>query len=429
MKGTIRQIAGTAATRLACMVLGAVTGVVVARALHPEGRGAFAVVMTLATITLSVGHLSVEQAQMALWRDARAMIPANAALLGPVVGGFAALTAAAVVAVLGRDVVPLSSVTLTGVALLSAPFGMTVLYLNSVLVLQARVDVVNRSLLITTLLQVAVLLGCAFTGTLTVAVAIWVWSVSVGFPLVVLIPAIRPRLRDRNLGFARRTVLFGLRYHAGFAALFLLMRLDVLILNALSDAMAVGLYAAAVTVAEMSRILTDAAAQVATSRQAGGELTDAAVVTARATRLSTLLACAAVGGVCVVAPLAVPLLYGEAFRGSVAALFALAPGMFALGATRALGVYLLRLDRPVRMTAITVVAVAANILLCLVLIPRWGIVGCALASSACYVAVAGCQVAWFVRATGVPLTGLLPGRAEIVRLRRTVAARSGSTGD
>jgi O-antigen/teichoic acid export membrane protein len=104
----------------------------------------------------------------------------------------------------------------------------------------------------------------------------------------------------------------------------------------------------------------------------------------------------------------------------VPALFALAPGILALGATRPLGAYLLRLNRPVRMTAITVGAVVLNITACLVLIPRWGVIGCALACSLGYLALAGGQLTWFVHAVGIPSTRLLPGRAELARARAVV---------
>jgi O-antigen/teichoic acid export membrane protein len=426
LSGPGGQIVRSVATRLSCTALGAVAGMVTARALLPAGRGEFAVVMTLAAVTQSLGHLSVEQSQMALWRTGKAVIPSNAVLLGPAAGLCAAFVSAVVVTGLGPGIVPLPGFWLAAVALASVPFGMTVLYLNNVLVLQARVGVVNRSLLITMTLQVAVLLTAAATGHLTVLFAVAVWSVSVGFPLVVLLPAIRPRFAGRDLAFARRTVLHGVRYHGGFAAMFLLLRLDVLILNGMSTPAAVGLYALAVTVAEMSRILTDATAQVALSRQADSELADAAAVTLRAARLSALLAVAAVGGMCLLAPVAIPLMYGHAFAASVSALFALAPGMIALGATRPLGAYLLRLDRPLWTTTITVTGVAVNVVGCLVLIPVWGIVGCASASSLGYLAVAVWQLVWFLRSTGAAPSALLPGSDEFGWLRRRPVARSGA---
>src|SRR6185437_7766174 len=106
-------------------------------------------------------------------------------------------------------------------------------------------------------------------GWLSVAAVVWIWTMCAALPLVMLLPVTRVRLADRDLTLARQQVAHGLRYHLGFAAMFLLLRLDVLILNGLGSATQVGLYSVAVTVAELSKIVTDSTAQVALSKQAG----------------------------------------------------------------------------------------------------------------------------------------------------------------
>ena len=177
---------------------------------------------------------------------------------------------------------------------------------------------------------------------------------------------------------ARVVLTTGLPYHLGLTALYLLTRVDVLILGALVPVAAVGLYVLAVMIGELSRIVTDALSQVLLARQMDGDLAHSALLTLRMLRLGTLVSAAAVGLLCLFAPLAVPLVYGSAFAGSVPALWALAPGLFLLAAGRPVGAYLLRLDRPWRASAITCAAVAVNVAADLLLIPRWGIVGCAL---------------------------------------------------
>ncbi|NJC74292.1 oligosaccharide flippase family protein [Planosporangium thailandense] len=418
MSSRSRQVIHTVLTRFARVALGAATGIVIARSLHAEGRGAYAAVVAVASMAQSVGHMSVEQAHTALWRRARASIPSNSLLLGPAVGTFAGTAALIIVLLLGPRAVPLPSYGLLLVALAAVPLGMTVLYVNSVLVLQGRLNVVNRASLVAAVGQCGALLGFAFTGTLTVGVVVWVWTIAAGLPLVMLVPAMRPRLRDVDRRLAGATLTYGLRYHLAFAALYLLLRLDVLLLNGLSTPTAVGLYSLAVTIAELAWIVTDAAAQVALARQADTELADAAAVTLAATRTSALLSAVAVAGMCLTAPVLVPLLYGPGFAGSVPALMGLAVGIFALGATRPVNGFLVRLNRPVVSSAISLSAVAANVVLCLVLIPRWGVVGCGLASSGGYAILGGAQVAWFLRATGTPARRLLPGRADLDRLTR-----------
>ncbi|HEX6470514.1 MAG TPA: polysaccharide biosynthesis C-terminal domain-containing protein [Streptosporangiaceae bacterium] len=429
MTARARQVAHTVTARAGVLVLAGLSGVAVARALQPDGRGAYFVIVTIASITLSVGHLSIEQSQTWLWsqRDGagRVALAANSVLLGLGVGAGAALGCAAIIAVLGQDRMPVASYACLALALAAIPGGMAVLYLNNILVLRARVDVVNRAGVLAALLQCVAILALGALGRLTLGWAVVLWTASMVGPLVVLLPAVRPRPRDRDAALARCAIVKGLRYHIGLASLFLLFRSDILILDGMTTASAVGLYSLAVSLAELTRLVTDSIAQVALPGQMERDEAGAITATVRATRFTALFAGGSVGLMCLAAPLAVPVAYGAAFAACVPALLALAPGLFALGATRPIGAFLLRLDRPFLASAMTVLALVLNVALNLALIPVFGIVGSAVASSLAYAMLAAAQTAWFLRATRTPLRGLLPGGAELAytwararRLRR-----------
>lgn len=407
------------------LLVGAFVSVAIARGLGPEGRGAYFVLVTIAIVAISLGHLSVEQAQVCLWKrpEARAALSANSLLLGVSVGVLSALATVVVTTALGPEVVPVPSHTLLAVALLGIPCSMTVLYLNNILVLRARIEWVNWSGLCTGLVHCVVLLSLAATGRLSLAWVVVMWVISLALPLAIVIPVIRPRLRDRDLSLARRELGMGLRYHTGLVSLFLLFRIDILMLNAMMTNAAVGLYSLAATLIELTRVAVDSIAQVALPRQMEGDHDSAAAFTARTARLTLLFALVSVGLMCAVAPILIPVVYGSAFAGSVPPLLGLAPGLMVLGGTRTIAAFLLRLDRPVLMSAISVTALVVNVVLNLVLIPAFGIVGCAVASSIGYGVLGGLQAAWFLRATGLPLSRLLPGREEVGYLS-AVSARS-----
>jgi O-antigen/teichoic acid export membrane protein len=424
-----RQVAHTVSARAVSLVLGGLSGVVIARALQPEGRGAYYVIVTIAGIALSVGHLSIEQSHVWLWSrtENRAALAANSVVLGLFVGTLAAIAATATVAVLGPDVVPVASYGLLAVALTVIPCGMTVLYLNNVLVLRSRVDVVNRAAMLAGLLQCSALLLLGAMTRLSPGWVVGLWALSVAAPLAVLLPASRPRLRQYDASLAYRALGRGLRYHLGLASLFLLFRSDILILDGLTTTTAVGLYSLAVSLAELTRVGTDAIAQVALPRQMDNDHDGAIAVTARTTRFTAIFAVGSVCLMCAAAPIVIPVVYGSAFSGSVPSLFALAPGLLALGTTRPIGAFLLRLDRPLLGSAMSVAALLINVVLNLVLIPDYGIVGSAVASSIAYIMLAGMQGAWFLRATGTPLRQLLPGLDEMdyvrAKLTRMAASR------
>ncbi|MCW2919500.1 MAG: Membrane protein involved in the export of O-antigen and teichoic acid-like protein [Actinomycetia bacterium] len=429
MSTSARQVAHTVSARAVSLVLTGLSGVVIARALQPEGRGAYYVIVTIAGIALSVGHLSIEQSHVWLWSrtENRAALAANSVVLGLFVGTLAALAATATVAVLGPDVVPVASYGHLAVALTVIPCGMTVLYLNNVLVLRSRVDVVNRAAMLAGTLQCSALLLLGAMTRLSPGWVVGLWALSVAAPLAVLLPASRPRLRQYDASLAYRAIGRGLRYHLGLASLFLLFRSDILILDGLTTTTAVGLYSLAVSLAELTRVGTDAIAQVALPRQMDNDHDGAIAVTARTTRFTAIFAVGSVGLMCAAAPIVIPVVYGSAFSGSVPSLFALAPGLLALGMTRPIGAFLLRLDRPLLGSAMSVAALLINVVLNLALIPDYGIVGSAVASSIAYTMLAGMQGAWFLRATGTPLRQLLPGLDEMdyvrAKLTRMAASR------
>jgi O-antigen/teichoic acid export membrane protein len=419
-----RQATHTVAAYAARVILGGLSGVVITRALGPEGRGDYAILLAVSTIAGCIGHLSIEQSHASLWarvrnRDA---IAANGLLLGPVVGTLAALATAGVVIGLAPGAAPVPGHGLLAVALLTIPCNMTALYLNNVLVLRARVEWVNRAAVLGAAVQCAMCFLLAATGRLSVAWAVTAWAMCVAAPLVVLIPAGRLRLRERDLSLARLALRIGLRHHTGVVALYLLLRVDVLILGGLTSTVAVGLYSLAVSLMELTRAAADSVAQIALPDQMDADPASAFAFTVRMTRLTTLLSMASVGLMCGAAPLLIPLIYGSAFTGAVAPLLALAPGLCVVGATRPIQALLLRLDRPLVMSSISMTALVVASGLNLALIPRFGVVGCAVAASLGYALLAGLQVAWFMNATRTPLRRLVPGRADARPLVATLRA-------
>lgn len=424
---TLTQVRETVAAYGARLALGAVIGIVISRSLHPEGRGAYAVVVLIASIATALGHLSIGQANVGFWNTDRKAIPATNLLLGPQIGALSALVVGAVVLLWRETLVPGADPWLIAIALATVPVAVPIVHMTMITLLLGKLNVVNRSITLAALVQCILLLLAAWAGMLSTGVVVAVWVVVTTIQFGFLFPTIRPHLQGVDLGLARRLIRAGSEYHVGVVALFFLLRIDVLLLNALSTTARAGLYTLAVSVGEMAYAGTDALSQSMMRRQAEHQLDRSGDITTRTTRLAILISVLSVGFLCAVAPFAIPFLYGSPFRDSVPALWALAPGLVAYTITRALTTYLLRLGRPRVMSGFTVLALATNISLNLILIPVWGIVGCALASSASYVLYALCYANWFGRSVGLPVYQLLPGRAEVQLLvdsaRRTLQGR------
>ncbi|MFI7642193.1 lipopolysaccharide biosynthesis protein [Nonomuraea sp. NPDC049400] len=429
---TMRQIAATKSvagvvfrtlvTRAVQLCCSLVTGLLIARILQPEGRGIFAVITTVAGAAIVVGHLSLEKSQIALWSDRsrHRSLTTNGAVLGLAAGSVSALGAILLVPVVGWP----GERWLWALALFAVPFGAAAINLNGILMLQSQMDRLNRNYLCCALVLCLPVAALAAVGHVTLTNVVICWAASTALPFVLAVRILRPISLRCAGDLVRRQLSLSSRYHVGWVAMYLMVTtVDVVLLNAMDSPATVGIYTVAVTVIALARIPGETINQVVLPEQAASEVNDAKHITARALRLNLLVSAALVVGLVCVSPWLVPLVYGESFAGSVAPLMALAPGMIALMMVRPLEQHLVRLDRPTTMTVVSITALIANVLLNLVMIPQWGAVGAALASTATYILMAALQSSRFIKSTGLPARELIPGSADLRLLLRPLTAK------
>ncbi|MFD9219685.1 lipopolysaccharide biosynthesis protein [Streptomyces sp. NPDC060064] len=430
MADTARQVLGMLGSRAACLVLSVFTSAAIARSLEPEGRGIYYMAVTVATTATMLGHLSGEQAQSALWTDAerREALAGNSVPLALVLGTLSGLAGTALVAVIGPESLNLPGQFLVVVACLNVPLGIASNYAVNIVLLRGQVRVANWSMLAGALTQCIAVAALAAGERLSVVAALVVWVAAGSVPLVVFIAVGAGAGRHRDLALARTTVVTGSRYHLGPASVFLLMNADIYMLSAFAGAREVGIYSLAVGLAGYIRVLADVVSQVMLKRQFNSTDTESADVTVQITRYAVLLALAPALVLMLSAPVLVSAVYGAAYADAVPLVMLLAPGVMALGASRLPSSYLLRLRRAKLIVVPSVIALAVNIALNLLLIPVWGAAGCALASSLAYVLLAALQTRLFARVTGIRARNLLPVTADLRTLlyamRRCVPGRN-----
>ncbi len=406
------------------VVMGVLASVVVARALPPEGRGTYYMAVTVATTAMALGHLSVEQAQTAMWpeKGRRTSLDANSVPLGLLVG-----TAAAVVAIglglvfQGRGNLP--GFPLLATACVGVPLGVGVLYGTNIALLRDRSRAAARATLASAVVQCLCLVVLGVTRHLTVGTVVIVWVLSFAVSLAVLVAAGGVSVGWPDVRLAKATCVNGVRFHAGTVAAYLLLRSDVFLLNSLGGRREVGVYTLAVTLSDLSRLTVDVCAQVTLSRQSGHDVRDSAVVTARIVRFMLLLGL--VSGattVTAVSVLVIPL-YGHAYAEAATVVAWLVPGILLLSAGRPLSIFLLRMRSSRIVVLPSLIALVVNVGLNVVLIPLWGAVGCAVASTVAYTVVVIFQVTYFSRMSGVSWKCLLPTGAETARVTMEVRRR------
>jgi O-antigen/teichoic acid export membrane protein len=238
---------------------------------------------------------------------------------------------------------------------------------------------------------------------------------------------------DRSLW--RRTGRFAIPAHCGNVLSYLNYRIDQFIIAVLLPPEQLGFYVIAVGLAERLWIPTGAVATALLPHLTNSREHDPALsaVIARHVMLWTGAACLLVFAL---ADVVVRVLYSSAFAPTVAPLRWLLPGIFTLAAGKLLVAEMLAREK-IRFTVwvgatATLVNVAGN----LVLVPRMGISGSALASSISYSLVSLIVTWYYVRETGVPWTTLVPRRSDLLayialwrRFIHPVSIGSGIRGD
>ncbi len=394
---TLQRASGSiAAATVVASAASFVFVVLVARVAGPETRGALAFAVSLPTLfsflatfglDVAVPHYAGRSPEVR-----PALVRASVLLGGVTAASFAA--AGVVAATVAPGWVPrVLGIRLLALALAATPLITVQFLLTSLLVAGGRERAANR---IRVAIPVAALLSFSAAaalgrGSLTLAVLSWTAGHVFGFSFSVA-AAIKTFGIAAAMSPAPRALLgYGLPAHAGNVADVATFRVDSLILGALVGARELGMYAVAVNVAEMLLYLPTAIASVLlpmSSARADDRLV------ARSFMLALVTTALGAAVVFAVAPVIIPLVFGDAFEAAIGPLRILAFAMIGMALRKVVAAELAarRLQR--RAAAVAIATFALVMVLDLLLIPRFGASGAAWASLGAY--VAGGAAIWLV---------------------------------
>ena len=416
----------TLATSAASVLISLAASILVARSLGPTAKGGYD--LMLASGALASLLLGFSLAFGATYTVARRISEPGALMrrLGPfsMIQGFLvslAVIASSDAAVAGvlipRDLAPLAVVPLGFYVALTSGAS----YLRGVLVGQQRIITANNGDLlgrVATPIGIAIVVGVALAAGLRPDATLFLWCVVGGLGLT---SAYFVRALWRDLGSGRgpsgiRTVIrYSFPAYLANLLQFLNYRLDLFLVASLIGVRAVGLYALAVSLAQLIWLVSNSAAVVLLPRVASEVDTpaDNARRVAQVARLVLLISLVAGLGVAVLAPVLLPLVYGLPFRESVEPLIYLLPGVIAFSVVNVLASYIAGVGRPQINLIVSGAGLAITLILDLTLIPAIGIRGAALASTMSYLLSTLLTVAIFARMTGLrPIEVLVPTAAD-----------------
>ena len=226
---------------------------------------------------------------------------------------------------------------------------------------------------------------------------------------------LEPRLIWESMGF-------GIRAWAGSLAGMVNARIDQVIMGFITTEMILGFYSVAVNVSEVLLYLPQAIGSAllpAMLQRASEDRVAETVAVFR--RLSVVTTAAAIAIAAVGAPL-IPIVFGHAFRSSVAPFLLLLPSALGYGALLVAEAGLLAVGAPAEASLATVLAVVMGVVLDFVLVPPHGANGASIAASASWLTGGLVGIALLRRRGKTRWRNLIPGRNDIVAI--VAAARS-----
>ncbi len=391
-----------------------VAGIIVARWLGAEGLGQLAVINVAVGTLVQLASLGLPSANTYfIAQDPRHLGSAaiNSLIFALFVGTLLALVLIAL-ATARSDWFGFIPPQLIAIAAISLPFQLLTLiglniflalkqiYRFNLLDLAGQAFVLINALVALVLLRAGLELLIALNTAANVLIAMLIVGL-IGWHRTLLT---KPAWRF-NLAFLRRMLSYGFKFHIGILAAALIFRADLLVVNHFWGQTEAAVYSVASQVALMIMMLPGVIAtllfpRVTAEQDIRGQTT---CVVSRHTAFIMLFCCLAA----IPFSYLIPLLYGAAFAEVTTQLLILLPGIYLIGIESVLAQHLNALGLPRTVPLFWLLTLTTNIFLVLILVPRYGAQGAAIASTASYALIFALVTFYFLSRTGRGLSDAL----------------------
>jgi len=421
-----RVVARDSAITFLARVLGSVSGVIaniiLARWLGAAGVGEWAVMLAFLMLSVQIFGPGIAMANVyhvARRRYSVGEIWAATVLVGLCCGMLAVLVGAGLVLAGFKSLATIEDKRLVIVLLLTVPFIFISAWGTRIIQGLAKIGLMNLLDLftvVTTLVLLVVFVVILKMGLWGAVLAYLGSRVASACAVAVVV---RRFMRPGECRLSRDSVLAGLRYgmkmYVGKLSNWANNRLDLLIAPLFLDNVQIGLYAVAVVLTEKLWLISDSMSQAVLPRIAA-DPQGRPQLTMRACRAALMITLPAAGLLAATGWWLFPVLFGPEFRGSYLPMVAILPGTVGFGLSRILAASLAGTNRPGTLSAVISAAAACNVALNFLLIPRFGVVGCSLASTGSYLVQALVLAICYCRQHRVNFGSLFLVEFEDVRL-------------
>lgn len=384
LRGGVATVAQNLAANVLILGVNLITGIITARVLGPDGKGAQTAVslwpqFLAYSLTLGLPSSLLYNLKRAPDQGARDF---SASLLLGTVMGFLATGVGIVIIPRWLTDYPTEVIRLAQWSMLLAP--LSLLSLVFVHVLQARGEFrhYNAARYLQPVLALSALVFLTFAGWLTPLnaalcyvlpqVPIFLWL------LVRLWKIYRPVWSGLRDSFGR-LFSYGLRSYGSDLLGPVTSQIDRVLVAGLLDPAALGLYVVAVSAARMLNALQVAVVSVLFPKASGRGVEEVVALTGRGARVSTLMTLLAATVLALLGPYAMGFVYGREFVEAVTVFRYLLLEAVLGGTAWVLAQAFMALGRPGTVSTMQGIGVGLGVTLMLVLVPRYGLVGAGLA--------------------------------------------------
>ena len=425
----VRQGVGTLGSRAIVFAAAFLANILIARLLGPAGKGQISLVIFTITILINVAALGIPSALVfhvgQKLHNTRRLFGAGLALYSLAVVVFAVLYLAVLPYLQGTifsDLPP----WLMYFVLLAFPLSLAIRYAQHIMLglrhvfhynLVTVLDRVAYVVLLVVILwgfeqSVAGVVYAEVLGRLTACV------VAVCFLLCALKPLFS--FGRKELG---ALLGYGLRAHLMLVIALVSYRIGLYVLRYFYDAAVVGQYSIALNMAEVLLFIPNSFGVILFARTSSSTDEEASRFTPIAARnvLALTLVSALVLGL--VAPVLVPLIFGQAFRPSIALFLVLLPGVITFALYRVLSYDMIGRGFPLRVSLASGAGLIANLGVAILLVPRLGAMGAVFGNLAGYILTTAIITFIFLRMTGNRLSDLILWRRDDFRHYRNLLAK------
>jgi O-antigen/teichoic acid export membrane protein len=218
----------------------------------------------------------------------------------------------------------------------------------------------------------------------------------------------------------RRMLTYGFRIYVAILVSFLVIRLDLLLVNSFLGRTQAGLYSVAATFADGMFVLPTVIGLNLFTRVARGDPTEASAEVFRSVAVLYGLFCLATAPV---AGIAIRTFFGDDYSGATSLYYWLLPGIFSLGMLTILSHHFAGRGYPLQAMAFLIAGLALNVVLNVIFLPGRGAWVASLTSSITYAVLLVLHMWLFAREAG-SYRVLLPRPREVVHFVRVAFSRA-----